>query len=146
MHNDMSRVIGNVSMKSRHILMLVAFAAAVAAASPMLGGPADAQQPPTPPGGTLDTMPHGTYQCALPGDAAGKAYEIVTAEEFHIDPASRYRTAQGAGTYILRGDELTFTGGPKKGERFRRIGTNQLRKLDGTTDTKLLCTRLGSGG
>jgi hypothetical protein len=132
-------------MKTRHVLLLTAFAAAIAAASPMLGEPVDAQNPPVPSSGILETLPHGTYECALPGDAAGKAFEVVPAEEFQIEPASRYRTAQGSGTYILRGNDLTFTGGPKKGDRYKRVGINQLRKLDGGAETKLLCTRLVAG-
>ncbi len=98
-----------------------------------------------PPGGSLQTMPHGTYQCALPGDAGGAAFNVQEAENFRIFTASRYENVEGAGTYIMRGRELTFTAGPKKGEMFRRIGDNQLRQLDDQgTRTDLLCTRLGS--
>ncbi len=88
-------------------------------------------------------MPHGIYQCALPGDATGKAFEVVQGEGFRIRTASSYRDDNGSGTYIMRGDMLTFTRGPKKGQQFRRVGTNQLRKLDKGAATKLLCTRLG---
>ena len=133
-------------MKTSHILALTVFAAAIAAASPML---AETQQgenarAPMPSEGTLGTLPHGTYQCALPGDAAGASFDEVKDEEFRIGAASKYRSAHGTGSYILRGKELTFTRGPKKGERYKRISTNQLRKLDGATETKLLCTRLSS--
>jgi hypothetical protein len=109
---------------------------------------ADAQTPaaPLPLGGALSTLPHGTYQCALPGDAAGKAFDVIEAENFRIEHASKYRNEAGTGTYLLRGKVLIFTRGPKKDERFKRIGTNQVRKLDGDTETKLLCTRLGSTG
>lgn len=97
----------------------------------------------SPPGGMLSTMPHGTYQCALPGDAAGRAFEIVEAEEFAIGTASGYSTASGKGTYILRGKQLSFTRGPKKGERFHRLGDNQLQRIDvDGTRSKLICTRL----
>ena len=95
-----------------------------------------------PSGGMLGTMPHGIYQCALPGDAAGRAYEVVEGEQFRIRTASSYRDDKGSGTYIMRGNELTFTRGPRKGERFRRVGQNQLRKLENGKPTKLLCTRL----
>ena len=101
-------------MKSRYVLALTVFAAALAAAAL----PAAAQAP-DPEGGMLRTMPHGTYQCALPGDAAGKAFEVVESEEFRLNTASSYRSSKGRGTYIMRGNTLTFTRGPKKGEKFR---------------------------
>lgn len=143
----MSRGNGIISMKTSHIFLLTAFAAAIAAASPMLAETRSGEKSraPLPSGGALASLPHGTYQCALPGDAAGKAFVVVKAEEFRIGAASKYRDAEGTGSYILRGKDLTFTRGPKKGERYKRVGTNQLRKMDGRTETKLLCTRLVSG-
>ena len=128
-------------MKTRYVLLLTAFAAALAAVSPTML-PAQ-ENAPVPSGGMLRTMPHGIYQCALPGDAAGAAYDVVPEEQFRIRTASSYRDTNGNGTYILRGDELTFTRGPKKGQKFRRVGINQLQKLNGGELTKLLCTRLG---
>lgn len=122
-------------MKTRYVLLLTGVAAGIAAVTPLM---ADAAPPP--PGGMLATMPHGTYQCALPGDALGKAFIVVEEEQFSIGTASSYRSAEGRGTYILRGEKLTFTRGPKKGETFERVGTNQLKR------GKLLCTRLGSTG
>ena len=123
-------------MKTRSILALTAFAATLAA----FAVPSDAQS-----GGALGTMPHGKYQCALPGDAGGAAFDPVPAEDFSFSGASSYNVAAGSGTYILRGNELTFTRGPKKGEKFRRIGENQLRIIaaDGRLG-RLVCTRLGS--
>lgn len=124
-------------MKTTHVLILTAFAALLAAAAPLI-----AQD-----GRPLGTMPHGTYQCALPGDATGDAYEVVEAAGFVIVPASRYRSAEGEGTYLMRGRELVFTSGPRKGEQFLRVGTNQLQRVgvDGEP-ARLLCTRLGSTG
>lgn len=116
-------------MKTRYVFILTAFAAAVAAAAPLM-----AQD--TPPGGMLATMPSGTYQCALPGDAGGKAFKIVEAEEFRLGGGSSYTDANGKGIYLLRGKTLTFTRGPRKGQQFERIGTNQLKR------GKLTCTRL----
>ena len=138
-------------MKTVHVILLTAFAAALAAGAPAFsmddvrealasdGGIA------LPPGGPLRTMPHGNYECAMPGDAGSEAIMVVEAENFRISTASRYTSVAGDGTYLMRGDNLVFTRGPKKDERFLRIGANQLRKLDGAGErTRLLCTRLGS--
>ena len=124
-------------MKTSHVLILTAFAAVIAAAGPLI-----AQE-----GRMLRTMPHGTYQRALPGDALGDAVQVMEAESFRITTASRYKSDAGSGTYLLRGRELTFTSGPRKGEQFRRIGNNQLQRIgvDGEPE-KLRCTRLGSTG
>ncbi len=135
-------------MKTTHIILLTAFAAGLAAVVPAVGQE-DTQQSASPAqptyGGALRTMPHGTYQCALPGDAGGAAYIELAEESFRIFTASRYESMNGAGTYILRGNELTFTRGPKNGEKFQRISDNQLRKIgvDGS-QTEVLCTRRGS--
>ncbi len=126
-------------MKTIHVILLTAFAAALAAISPAAG---QGERTPASSSGPLATLPHGAYGCALPGDAGGAAYKPVAGEDFRIIPASRYSTTAGEGTYILRGRELTFTRGPKKGERFQRVGENQLRKIarDGSV-TEILCTR-----
>lgn len=143
-------------MRTIYIILLAVSGAVVATAGPVLSQQERAQEgqakqehakatdhsaPPT--GGMLRTLPHGAYECALPGDAGGKAFEVVKAEGFRISTASRYSDKDGAGTYILRGDSLTFTAGPKNGERFERVGENQLRKTDATGKRgALLCTRL----
>ncbi len=134
-------------MKTTHVVILTTLAVIVAASAPAIGSQenssqqAELAQPPS--GGMLRTMPHGDYQCALPGDAGGKTINVVEAENFRISTASRYFNAAGDGTYILRGRDLTFTRGPKKGERFRRVGDNQLRKLDDNGErSRLLCTRM----
>ncbi|MHA7818161.1 MAG: elongation factor P [Erythrobacter sp.] len=127
-------------MKTVHVILLTAFAGAVAAVVPAKGQ--EERTTPPPPGGMLKTMPHGNYDCAFPGDAGAEAYRVDEAENFRISTASRYTNSEGAGTYILRGNDLTFTRGPKKGERFVRVGDNQLRKLDNAGErTRLLCTR-----
>lgn len=125
-------------MKTTHVLILTALAAAIAASVPT--GAQD--------GRPLRTLPHGVYQCALPGDAAGEAFETVESEGFRIIPGSGYRDAEGArGLYLLRGDELVFTSGSKKGQRFRREGNATLKRLtpDGEIG-RLTCTRLGGSG
>lgn len=92
----------------------------------------------------LRTMPHGIYECALPGSAAGDVVERVDAEDFRLSSASRYSTAAGRGTYLLKGDIFTFTRGPKRGERYLRQGENRLRKLDADgLESRLLCVRRG---
>ena len=93
----------------------------------------------------LRTMPHGPYACTLPGDAAGPAVIPLPEASFTVTRASRYRTAQGRGTYLLKGDTLTFSGGPKNGERLRRPGPNELRAInpDGSNG-RMICVRTGS--
>lgn len=94
--------------------------------------------------GVLKTMPHGRYHCSFPGDAAGPARVLMEESHFRISSASSYRSANGHGVYIMKGDELTFTRGPKNGERYRRVGDTALQKLnaDGTL-SRLLCSRVG---
>ncbi len=125
-------------MKTPYVVMLTALAAAIAAAVP--SGAQD--------GRPLRTLQHGTYQCSLPGDALNKAYQTVESESFRIIPGSGYRDADGArGVYLLRGTELVFTSGSKKGQKFRRLGDNTLKRLkaDGELD-RLSCIRLGGTG
>ena len=127
-------------MRTLHVIGLTAFAVTIASIAPASGREDTPAAPP--PAGMLQTMPHGAYQCALPGDAGGEAYVVVEAENFRISTASRYSSATGEGTYILRGDNLTFTRGPKQGQQFERVGDNQLRKLDANgAKSRLLCTR-----
>jgi len=137
-------------MRTLFIILLAVTGAVVATAGPVLSKQEQAQrsgqksdQSSPAAGGMLRTVPHGVYECALPGDAGGRAYTVVAAEEFRISTASRYRNADGTGTYILRGSKLTFTAGPKNGERFERVGENQLLKVDAKGErSQLLCTRL----
>ena len=132
-------------MKATHVAILSLTAVIIAGTVPA-SGQVETENAPLPPSGALGTMPHGNYQCALPGDAGGDAFIEVEAENFRISTASRYTSPTGAGTYILRGRDLTFTQGPKKGERFTRIGDNQLRKLTEAGEaSNLLCTRLPGG-
>jgi hypothetical protein len=94
------------------------------------------------PGGPLDTLEPGRYVCELPGDAAGPAGLRQDDETFVVLNASSYETAIGRGTYLVTGDVVTITSGPKNGQRFRRISTNFLRKIgaDGR-DSTLRCVR-----
>ncbi|MEO0870666.1 MAG: elongation factor P [Pseudomonadota bacterium] len=124
-------------MKNTHVLILTVIAAAIAAGAPLI-----AQE-----GRPLRTMPHGTYQCALPGDATGDAYKVVESEGFTITTSSRYTVAEGGGTYLMRGRDFVFTSGPRKDQKFKRMGSSQLQRVkdDGSLD-RLLCTRLSGTG
>jgi hypothetical protein len=103
----------------------------------LAGGPALAA-----PGGPLDVLSPGRYVCELPGDASGPAGLRQDDETFVVLNASSYETAVGRGTYLVTGDTVTITSGPKNGQRFRRISSNFLRRLgaDGK-DSALRCVR-----
>lgn len=95
--------------------------------------------------GPLGTLPHGEYVCSLPGDAGGKAWEVLPGKGFTIENASTYRTGAGAGVYLLTGNRVIFTRGPMKGMEFDRIGNSTLRWIDETGKPgRVRCTR-GSG-
>jgi hypothetical protein len=140
-------------MKNRTIFLLFISAAAAAAFLP--GGVQGHDRPESgaqgaassPPGGMLGILQHGSWQCALPGDAGGAAFIEVPAEAFRIGTASSYANASGTGIYLLRGTEVVFTRGPKKDERYRVLGENTLQKFnaDGSL-SKLICTRIGGVG
>jgi hypothetical protein len=107
--------------------------AAILAAGPALAAP----------GGPIDTLTPGRYVCELPGDASGPAGLRQDAESFRVLNASSYETADGGrGTYLLTGDTVTITSGPKSGQKFRRLSGNFLRRIgpDGQ-DTALRCVR-----
>lgn len=94
------------------------------------------------PGGPIDTIHRGEYSCELPGDATGPAGHPVPEEGFEILSGSSYTSARGGGAYLLTGDLLVMTSGPKRGEKFNRLSSNFLRKLapDGAEST-LRCVR-----
>ncbi len=94
------------------------------------------------PGGPIGQMPPGNFLCEMPGDATGAVGLRVPGEDFLIVNANTYRTATGRGTYLLTGDQLVMTSGPKNGEKFHRISESFMRKLgpDGK-DSDLRCVR-----
>ncbi len=94
------------------------------------------------PGGPIDTMQLGNYVCELPGDATGPAGHRVASEDFEIVNASGYRVQGARGNYLLTGDQLVMTSGPKNGQRFHRVSVSFLRKIgaDGK-DSSLRCVR-----
>ncbi len=94
------------------------------------------------PGGPIGQLAPGDYQCEQPGHAGGAAGLRVASEDFEIVNANTYRTVTGRGTYLLTGDVLTMTGGPKYGQTFHRITSSFLRKTDASgADTTLRCVR-----
>ncbi len=94
------------------------------------------------PGGPIATLQLGTYVCELPGDATGPAGVRVPAQDFSISNASSYGTISGRGSYLLTGDMVVVTSGPKKGQKFRRMSASFLRLIapDGS-DSSLRCIR-----
>lgn len=94
------------------------------------------------PGGKIGTLQQGEYACELPGDAMGPAGYRQSGEGFTIVNSSSYAVEQGRGAYLLTGDVMTFTSGPRQGERYHRISTSFLRRMaaDGS-DTELRCVR-----
>ncbi|HEX4847933.1 MAG TPA: hypothetical protein VFV30_07295 [Novosphingobium sp.] len=94
------------------------------------------------PGGPIGVLAPASYACEMPGDAVSAAGYRVDAENFTIVNSNTYYTASGRGTYLLTGDLLVLTSGPKRGQKFRKISANFLRKLgpDGS-ETALRCVR-----
>ncbi len=95
--------------------------------------------------GDLGTLATGDYRCELPGDALGPAGRRVAAADFAISGSSAYLSTEGTGRYLLAGTVVTFTSGPRKAERYRRVSANFLRRLnpDGS-DGDLRCVRSGA--
>ena len=94
------------------------------------------------PGGPIGQLNPGNYLCELPGDAGGAVGLHVPGEDFEIVNANTYRTAAGRGTYLLTGNVLMFTSGPKYEQTFHRITNSFLRKTDASGgDTTLRCVR-----
>jgi len=90
--------------------------------------------------GEFSTMPTGRYICELPGDGLGPASLQVPESSFTILRASRYRSDEGTGSYLLAGDIFIMTGGPRQGERYIRKTRGFLRMLnDDGTESRLRC-------
>ncbi len=94
------------------------------------------------PGGPIDVLAPAVYQCEMPGDAGGPTGYRVIGEDFTVVNSNTYYTADGRGTYLLTGNLLVLTSGPKRGQKYNRISDNFLRKLgpDGK-DSALRCVR-----
>jgi hypothetical protein len=95
--------------------------------------------------GPIATAERGAYVCELPGNAAGKAGYEQPERNFRIESASRYSAPQGGGSYLLRGDRIQFTSGPRKGEVYQVIRSGFLRAIgaDGAPG-RLRCVQQGS--
>ena len=103
----------------------------------LVSGPALAEGP-------IETAERGRYVCELPGDAAGAAGVRQEHEDFRIRSASRYTSAQGDGVYLLRGDILRFTTGPRSGEAYVLVSRTFLRRLEPNGEPgRLRCVRTG---
>lgn len=104
-------------MKHRHLFMCLAVAGS------LFAGPALAQ-------GRLGLLAQGEYVCALPGTAAGAAWEEDPSRHFTVTGASSYKTSTGSGTYLLEGRALTFTRGPMKGLKMMVMNSGLLQEVD----------------
>lgn len=93
--------------------------------------------------GAIGTVERGGYVCELPGDAAGRAGIEQPELGFTIESASRYTSPQGGGTYLRRGNTLSFTSGPRQGESYAVISTAFLRKIENGRPSRLRCVRGG---
>ena len=95
------------------------------------------------PGGRLGALRLGEYQCELPGEPNGPVGLRQPAEDFSVRLNSTYRAGNAEGTYLLTGDTVAMTSGPKQGQRFHRLSPNFLRKMDAQgKDSALRCIRL----
>ena len=90
----------------------------------------------------MATLTLGHYVCELPGDAMGESGIHQPAEDFEVLHASTYSTQQGSGTYLMWRTRVEITSGPKKGQNFRQLTPNLLRRLNADgTEGKLRCIR-----
>lgn len=94
------------------------------------------------PGGPLGTLPLGDYVCETGGDATAAAGVHQPQFDFSVKRASSYTTATGPGIYLMTGDRIVFTSGPREGMRLRRVRNGFVRRIepDGT-DGELRCVR-----
>ncbi|MBS0255241.1 MAG: hypothetical protein JSS36_08560 [Proteobacteria bacterium] len=91
----------------------------------------------------MGSLKLGEYRCELPGDANGPVGLRQPDEDFSVRLNSTYAVGATTGTYLLTGDMVVMTSGPKRGQRFHRLSQNFLRKQDGAgQDTTLRCIRL----
>ena len=118
-----------------------------AAGALSLGAFAVALSPASAQPGRINTLPLGHYECTLPGSANGPAWQRVPDADFTIHNASSYEMHGIRGIYLLRGNQVTFTAGPLRGQSMERTGRNILRarNADGSLDP-MRCVRAGPAG
>ena len=93
--------------------------------------------------GAIGTVERGAYVCELPGDAGGRAGIAQPDQALSIESASRYSSPQGGGTYLRRGNTLTFTSGPRQGETYQIASERFLRLIEDGKPGRLRCVRAG---
>jgi hypothetical protein len=93
--------------------------------------------------GAIGTLERGAFVCELPGNAAGQAGIPQPARNFTIENAARYSSSQGSGTYLRRGNTLTFTSGPRQGESYQIASERFLRLIEDGQPGRLRCVRQG---
>jgi hypothetical protein len=89
--------------------------------------------------GKIGTIERGQYICELPDDSGTQAGIEQPEENFRIASASRYRSPQGSGTYLRRGDIVTMSSGPRNGDQYLVITPSFLRKLENGEPGRLRC-------
>lgn len=96
------------------------------------------------PGGKLQTLPRGNYQCGTPGMAGKEAVVVQEDLGFEVVNGSSYLQAGERGTYLHTGKRVVFTSGTMRGARFRRTSENSLQVVsdDGSLG-ELRCVKLG---
>lgn len=96
------------------------------------------------PGGQIDTLIQGRYDCELPGDALGATGVRQPEADFVVVHGSSYTAAGAKGSYLLTGDLVVMTSGPRRGERYNRISRGFLRKLAANgSESDLRCVLAG---
>lgn len=107
-------------------------ALALLCAAPLHAAPVDA----------IGTVAIGRYVCERPGNALGQVGIHQPEVDFEILNASAYQSEVGSGSYLRVGEVVSFTSGPRRGEQFRWISANFLRRLnpDGSLSS-LRCIR-----
>ena len=107
----------------RYLRGMSRLAIALVAASTLAAATAIAQ-------GEIGSLERGQYLCELPGNAAGAAGVPQPDAGFSIDSGSRYSSPQGGGTYLRRGERISFTSGPRNGESYIVVGRDFLRRVE----------------
>jgi len=80
------------------------------------------------PQGQIGTIERGHYVCEVPSSATDAASIPQPDANFTIDNSSRYSTAQGNGTYLRRGNRMTFTSGPRQRKHVARSTAQHARR------------------